>query len=79
MSNGTGPDRKTPGEASGALQHATIVAGEETHEIESGAPDQPGSPPEPRRGTLVAGEETHEIEGEGGKTPAAEQSGKPEN
>ena len=56
---------------------ATLVAGEETHEIEqSGDTTTPADAMPSRRytedepATLVAGEETHEIEGEGDATPA---------
>ena len=50
---------------------ATLVAGEETHEVESQPPKRPEAPKgdsEHDPATLVAGEETHEIEQEGKKT-----------
>ena len=44
---------------------ATLVAGDETQEIESRPPKRPKAPEglsDDEQGTLVAGEETHKIE-----------------
>lgn len=44
---------------------ATLVAGEQTHEKESGPPRRPRAPDglsDDTEATIVAGEETHEIE-----------------